>query len=91
MTFTIDAGDTSEAARLLPDWFLDQHHGEPEDATLRRYAYHVIGEINRPARMDTARKHMLANLQYLIWAANNAPGHFDEIIVAYAEKALEVT
>ena len=87
----IDTGPvTHPADRLIPDWFLD---GAPPDADKNRlmhdYAYHVIGAMRNPVKLETVRRHVLAEWAFVAELAKTHPAVFDELICAYAERVLE--
>jgi len=89
-SFEIDLGQTQFDPRdLVPDWFADQL---PRDTTTERlfheYAYHLIGATNDPAKMETVRRHTLAQWRFLRHLADMHPAIFDEFLMAYAERAM---
>jgi len=90
MGFVIDTG-LAERRPIegVPDWFRDGcPEGTPDDAIMRSYAYHVIGEMNNPKTMKTVREHFLAKWKFIRDIADLDPALFDEIIAAYAEQWL---
>lgn len=91
MTFDIDAETIppTDARALLPDWFMDQ---QPEDVTEYKaahdYAYHLIHHFKQPKTMATVRRHFLMRTQFLARLAELDGDLFDEVLCAYAERAL---
>lgn len=90
MTFIIDTGlDPTDSRNLLPGWFCDIY---PEDQPVERlfhdYGYHLISQIQQPKKMDTVRKHILMDWLAIRALASLQPGVFDELLCAYAERAL---
>lgn len=91
MAFIIDTGPVADPARsLIPDWFWDTYptDGTSSDRAIHDYGYHLIGALKNPAKMDTVRKHTLAQWQFLRLLAETHPGVFDEFMAAYAERVL---
>lgn len=91
MTFNID-DDTippTDARAIIPDWFMDQ---QPEDISEEKaahdYAYHLIAHFKQPKLMKTVRAHFFARQHFLKRLAEIHPEIFDEVICAYAERAL---
>lgn len=80
----------TDVRELIPDHVLD---GLPEDATEYDaacvYGYHLIYEIRKPKTVKTARKRLLTNQQFLWRLADIEPAVFDEIMCAFAERALD--
>lgn len=90
MTFQIDTGMPEHTIRsVLPDWFLDQYEDTTSDAALAHdYGYHMIAKSRQPARLETVRRHFKMSWQALQYIAELQPEVFDEVLCAYAEKAL---
>ncbi len=89
MTFDIDTGviDRHPADLFVPDWFHDlMDPATPPDRILHNYAYHLIGALKNPKKMDTVRRHTLANWAFLQALSERYPTVFDEFMVAYAER-----
>lgn len=87
MTFTIDTGTTPAwgIRDRLPDWFLDQQADDATDAQLAfTYGQWLIAEAQRPKKVETVRKHMLAAWWFLPTLADHHPEVFDELLCAYA-------
>lgn len=88
MTLIIDTGTVATPVRnLIPDFFQDWHPDADDSELMRRYCFHIVGEITGPKKLATARKHMLANWQFLRMALEACPDHADEVFTAYAERA----
>lgn len=89
----IDTGTPEENANsikaFIPGFVLDEL---PEDVSdedaAKAFAYHMIWKIQQPRKMETVRKHYLANWSFLFRLADLLPDHFDEVQSAYAERAL---
>lgn len=93
MTFEIDTGIAADdPRRFIPDWFRDQYGANEPDAArmVHDYGYHLIGALTAPAKMDTVRKHTLAQWGFLRVLADMHPGVFDEFWSIYAERWLGV-
>ena len=87
-TFEIDTGPTASPARaLIPDFFCDWYPSSDDDDLTRRYCFYIVGEIRAPKKMDTVRKHLAANWQFIRHAMQVCPGHVDEILTEYVERA----
>lgn len=86
MTFTIDTGPTFSPLRdRLPTWFLDQQSETATDAQLAfTYGQWLISEMQRPKKVETVRKHMLAAWWALPIIADHHPEVFDELLTHYA-------
>lgn len=94
MVFEIDTGVIERTAiSYLPDWFLDQYYPELPDErrVVHDFAYHLIGTLSAhdgSKKMETVRKHTMAQWGFLRILADMHPAVFDEFICAYAERAL---
>lgn len=78
-----------DARSLVPDWFLDQlAAGVTEHQTAHDYAYHLISAFTLPKTMPTVRSRLLDANAFLLRLAEIDPALFDEVICAYAERAL---
>lgn len=87
MDFEIDTGVADTPARaLIPDFFCDWYPSSDDDDLTRRYCFYIIGEIRGPKKLDTARKHLAANWQFIRHAMQVCPGHADEILTEYVER-----
>ena len=88
MTIIIDTGIAQDSPlRFVPDWFLDMHTSPGDVArVVHDYGYHLIGALQNPAKMDTVRRHTLAQWSFLRALADLHPAVFDEFICAYAER-----
>ena len=70
-------------------WFLDQMDADASEADVaRQFAYHMIWKTEQPKKMETVRKHFIAKWGFLSNLARDYPEHFDEVLCAYAERAL---
>lgn len=89
----IDTGTPVENAKsikaFIPGFVLDEL---PEDVTdeaaARAFAYHMIWKIQQPRKMETVRDHYVANWWFLFRLAELEPEVFDEVQMAFAERAL---
>lgn len=90
MNIKIDTGEViTPAIAYVPGWFRDQYTVEPDDARIvHDYAYHLIGSMKNPKKLETVRGHMLAQWRFLQLLADMHPAVFDELLCAYAERAL---
>lgn len=89
MTFTIDTGAPTEqgAIAFVMDWMRDQCPPHYTDAqTVQAYAHHLIGDMRRPAKLETVRTHLLMNWRFIGELGRENPGLFDEIWTAYFER-----
>jgi hypothetical protein len=86
MTFIIDTGAPVSPLRdRLPDWFLDLQPDTATDAQLAfTYGQWLIGETQRPKKVETVRKHLLAAWWVLPIIADHHPEVFDELLSVYA-------
>lgn len=90
-TFTIDTGHSApfDPLSLIPDWFRDIYPADADPSrVIHDFGYHLIGQTTNPRKLETVRKHTLANWRFLQSLAETHPGVFDEFICAYAERAL---
>lgn len=87
-TGTPEANEMSIKA-FISDFVMDEL---PEDVSdedaARAFAYHMIWKIQQPRKMETVRKHYLANWSFLGRLAVIDPEMFDEVQSAYSERAL---
>lgn len=90
MPFEIITEETAfDPASLIPDWFKDQYQITPDASRMMHdYGYHLIGALQNPVKMDTVRKHTLAQWNFLRQLGDVHPGVLDEFLCAYAERAL---
>ena len=89
MTFTIDTGTPIDqgAIAFVSDWMRDLCPVGYSDAqTVQAYAHHIIGDMRRPAKLETVRDHLTFNWQFIRLLATEQPGLFDEIWTAYFER-----
>jgi hypothetical protein len=92
MSFEIDTGQFAPPAQqtakdFIPDWARDQCPAEYEDwQVVQSYAHHIIGDMHRPAKLETVIKHMLMNWRFLGALGHENPGLFQEIWTAFAER-----
>lgn len=91
MSFEIDTGQFLPAARqtakdFIADWSPMLFHTDDEKLLVQKYAYYLIGEITGPKRLETCRRHLLANWRFVRCLADEDPTLFDEILMAYAER-----
>ena len=83
--FIIDTGNKSVLRERLSDWFLDQQDDAATDAQLAfTYGQWLISETQRPRKVETVRKHILAAWWFLPHLAEHHPEVFDELLCAYA-------
>lgn len=77
------------AADCAPMWLIDMcpENYSPEQIA-QAYAHHLIGDMARPKKMETVRKHILAAGPFLLRLGEEQPGLFDEILCAYVERFL---
>jgi hypothetical protein len=89
-SFEIITEETAfDPASLIPDWFKDQYAVTPDTSRLMHdYAFHLIGALQNPVKMETVRKHTLAQWNFLRHLADMHPDVFDEFICAFAERAM---
>lgn len=86
--FDIDTGYTPlTAADYCHKWLRDML---PADATAAQIvtaqAHHIIGDMKRPVKLDTVRTHLIGMWQFLRLLAEENPGLWDEVWVAYYER-----
>jgi hypothetical protein len=87
-SFEIETGVVLSPLRdCIPDFFQDMYQQADDTELAKRYCFYVIGEITGPKKLETTRKHFLANWRFIRLAFDTCPEHADEIIVAYAERA----
>jgi hypothetical protein len=86
----IDTGVADYTVRsVIPDWFQDLMPDNATDEQLAHdYAYHLVGALGNPKKMDTVRKHFLQQFSFMHFLAGMHPTVFDELVCAYAEMAL---
>ena len=91
MGFDIDTGvnPQPDILGLIPAWFRDTcAAGLTTEQIVERYAYHLISATKNPAKLETVRKHTIAQWQFLRELAAMHPDVFDEFLCAYAERAM---
>lgn len=92
MSFEIDTGILTPAAPptakdFIPDWAQDQCPPEYEDwQIVQSYAHHIMGDMKRPAKLDTVIDHLLFNWRFLGALGRENPGLFTEIWTAFHER-----
>lgn len=91
MSITIDTGVTQSAVdpiAMVPTWFRDFYADNEDPARIiHDYGLHLAAALNNPKKMETVRRHTLAQWEFLRCLAETHPEIFDEFIVAYAERA----
>lgn len=91
MTITIDTGITkadTDPIVMVPTWFRDFYADDADTARIiHDYGLHLAAALKNPKKMETVRKHTLAQWDFLRSLAETHPDIFDEFIVAYAERA----
>lgn len=93
MTFEIDTGHflpaTPQTAKdFIADWSSMLFHTADEKVLVQKYAQYVMGEITGPKKLETCRKHLVANWRFIRCLADEEPTIFDEILMAYAERQM---
>lgn len=91
MSFEIDTGTPIQptAINYVPDWFRDQMDDDADDNHIvHDFAYHLIGALNNPAKIETVRKQTLANWSFWRCVGHEWPEILDEFICSYAEQVL---
>lgn len=90
--FEIDTGEFAPAAQqtavdFVSDWIKDICPLEYTDAQIvQAAAHHIIGDMQRPAKVETVIKHLLMNWRFLGALGRENPGLFTEIWTAFAER-----
>ena len=94
MTFTIDTGPAPSVRDHLPDWFKDTYGDQidaiSDDRLIHDFGYCLIGEAQnriKPKTLKTVRDRWLFHWGFIRTLAETHPDVFDELIVAYAERA----
>lgn len=79
----------TDARSFIPDFVMD---GLPEAATegeaAQAYAYHLIWQFNQPKTLKTVRERLVYANRFLLRLYEIDPALFDEVMCAYAERAL---
>jgi len=79
----------TDARSFIPDFVLDQlPEGADERAAAHAFAYHMIWDFKQPKTIATVRKKLLRANSFMSRLAEIDPDLFDEVICAYAERAL---
>lgn len=79
----------TDARALIPDFVLDElPDGVDEVKAAQTYAYHLIWQFKQPKMLKTVRDRILFANRFLMRLAEIDPDLFDEVICAYAERAL---
>lgn len=87
--FLDEARPENDAREFMDDNVLDElPNGVSELDAAKAQAFHMIWKMKQPKTIDTVRKHMLMKNRFLLRLAEIAPEHFDEVMCAYAERAL---
>ena len=89
MTFAIDTGAAPQqgAVEYVMDWMRDTCPADYTDAQIvQAYAHHLIGDMTRPAKVETVTKHLLMNWRFIGELGRENPGLFQEIWTTYAER-----
>ena len=90
MNIVIDTGAEQQTGAIayVTDWMKDLCPASYTEAQIvQAYAHHIIGDMRRPAKLDTVRHHITAfNWAFLRHIADEQPGLFDEFWTAYAER-----
>ncbi|MGL4811867.1 MAG: hypothetical protein ACRCXM_08825 [Beijerinckiaceae bacterium] len=68
----------------LPDWFLDQQPEQTDAQLCFAYGQWLISETQRPKKLETVRKHLLAAWWVMPIIAEHHPEVFDALMAAYA-------
>ena len=93
--FEIDTGQFLPAAQptaidFIPDWARDICPPEYEGRqVVMMYAHHIMGDLKRPAKLETVIKHLLMNWRFLGELGRENPGLFQEIWVNFYEQIEE--
>jgi hypothetical protein len=92
MAFEIDTGIAERTPiSYLPDWFLDQYREVPDESrAVHDFAFHLVGALHAhdgPKKIETVRKHLIAQWGFLRILADMHPEVFDELLMAYARRA----
>lgn len=88
--FLDDALPPIDARTMIPDYILDDlPDGATEIAAARAFAYHMIWKIKQPKRLETVRKHFTFNWPFMRRLSEIEPEVFDELLCAYAERAMQ--
>lgn len=92
-TFQIDTGVEDRTSleyavkTYVADWFQDQCEGINPAQVARAYSEQIIGEIENPVKVDTARDRLTAHWPFLRALAKHDPSAFDHVILSYAQRA----
>lgn len=79
----------TDARALIPDFILDDMPAAvSEYDAAHAYAYHLIWDFKQPKTIATVRKKLLRANSFLTRLAEIDPDLFDEVICAFAERAL---
>ena len=79
----------TDARAFIPDFILDElPAGLDEMKAAHTYAYHLIWDFKQPKTIATVRKKLLRANSFLNRLAEIDPDLFDEVICAFAERAL---
>lgn len=87
--FLDDARPDTDAREWIDTHVMDElPDGVSEADAAQAFAYHMIWKMQQPKTIATVRKHMLAKNRFLLRLAEIQPDLFDEVMCAYAERAL---
>ncbi len=94
MTFIIDTGIQPPIERAIeayvPDWFRDIFPADADPVTVAKaYAQQIVGEIESPAKVETARKRLLQKWSFLFALSDSDPAAFDHVLQAYCQRLAE--
>lgn len=79
----------TDARAFIPDFIMDDLPDEvSEMKAAQTYAYHLIWDFKQPKMIATVRKKLLRANVFMSRLAEIDPDLFDEVICAYAERAL---
>jgi hypothetical protein len=93
-TLVIDTGVRSplETAvkTYVPDWFRDLHDANADALIVAKsYAQHMVGELESPAKIETARKRLIQKWAFLFALADADTAAFDHVLQAYCQRLAE--
>lgn len=79
----------TDARTMIPDFIMDYLDETADERTAAQaYAYHLIWTFKQPKMLKTVRRKLLQANAFLNRLAEIDPDLFDEVICAYAERAL---
>jgi hypothetical protein len=91
MTFEIEGiAEPRKAVDYAADWMRDLCANWRPDYTdaqvVQAYAHHLIGDMKRPKKFETVIGQMTFNWSFLRCLADENPGLFTEVWVAFTER-----